>query len=93
MFGTSRTDFVIFVCIFSMQEFLGCTSFGLRHLKKAEKDVNGWYHLLTEDVGRKKHLQMTTRHRQAAKHTGKDCMLYITFLALLFVCHTADALG
>ena len=64
--------YVIYV-YFSMQEFLGCTSFGLRHLKKAEKDVNGWYHLLTEDVGCKKHLQMTTRQRQTKKHTGMNC--------------------
>ena len=54
-----------------MQEFLGCTSFGLRHLKRAEKEVNGWYHLLTEDVGCKKHLQVATRQRRPQTQTGK----------------------
>ena len=57
---------------FSMQEFLGCTSFGLRHLKRAEKTVNGWYHLLAEEVGCKKHLQVATKQRPVTSQPGKD---------------------
>lgn len=34
---------------------MGCTSFGIRHLKHADCGVFGWYHLLTEEVGQKKH--------------------------------------
>ncbi|XP_045191341.2 uncharacterized protein LOC123548240 [Mercenaria mercenaria] len=45
-----------------VNEFLGCMSFGIRHLTNPKKEVNGWYYLLTEDVGRKKHLQVS--HRQ-----------------------------
>ena len=59
-------------CNFSMQEFLGCTSFGLRHLKRAEKTVNGWYHLLAEEVGCKKHLQVATKQRPVTSQPGKD---------------------
>ncbi|CAL1540455.1 unnamed protein product, partial [Lymnaea stagnalis] len=40
-------------------EFLGCMSFGVQSL--LQKDLDGWYHLLTEDVGRKKHLQAHTK--------------------------------
>ncbi|GFO45578.1 regulator of G-protein signaling 3 [Plakobranchus ocellatus] len=43
----------------SASEFLGCMSFGVQHLLK--KDLNGWYYLLTEEVGRKKHLQAHSR--------------------------------
>ncbi|XP_055896512.1 uncharacterized protein LOC106061993 isoform X2 [Biomphalaria glabrata] len=40
-------------------EFLGCMSFGVQSL--LEKDLDGWYYLLTEEVGRKKHLQAHTK--------------------------------
>ncbi|RUS74181.1 hypothetical protein EGW08_018049, partial [Elysia chlorotica] len=43
----------------SASEFLGCMSFGVQHLMR--KDLNGWYYLLTEEVGRKKHLQARPR--------------------------------
>ena len=54
-----------------MQEFLGCTSFGLRHLKRAEKEVNGWYHLLAEEVGCKKHLHVATKKRPEIRQLGE----------------------
>ncbi|WAR22916.1 RGS3-like protein [Mya arenaria] len=38
-------------------------SFGLRHLQSGERPVSGWYHLLTEDVGCKKHLKFTPTDR------------------------------
>ena len=50
-------------------EFMGCMSFGMKHLlssNNANKGVGavggitGWYHLLTEKVGRHKHLQAAT---------------------------------
>ncbi|XP_052222379.1 uncharacterized protein LOC127838592 isoform X1 [Dreissena polymorpha] len=46
----------------SLNEFLGCMSFGIRHLTNPKKEVNSWYYLLTEDIGRKKHLQVSA-HR------------------------------
>ncbi|KAL3872430.1 hypothetical protein ACJMK2_040357 [Sinanodonta woodiana] len=44
-------------------EFLGCTSFGIASVMKQRKDVNGWYYLLTEEFGRKKHLQITRKDK------------------------------
>ncbi|XP_052775854.1 uncharacterized protein LOC128213836 [Mya arenaria] len=44
-------------------ETFGCMSFGLRHLQSGERPVSGWYHLLTEDVGCKKHLMVAPRDR------------------------------
>nr|XP_022327199.1 uncharacterized protein LOC111126682 isoform X2 [Crassostrea virginica] len=44
-------------------EFLGCTSFGIRHLINPRKDTDGWYYLLTEEVGRKKHLKVSSKNQ------------------------------
>ncbi|TWW66669.1 Regulator of G-protein signaling 3, partial [Takifugu flavidus] len=40
---------------------LGCMSFGVRSL--LDKEVEGWYYLLSEELGRKKHLKVPTRSR------------------------------
>ncbi|XP_042193240.1 regulator of G-protein signaling 3a isoform X1 [Callorhinchus milii] len=42
-------------------ELLGCMSFGVRSLLGLDKDINGWYYLLGEDLGRTKHLKVATR--------------------------------
>ena len=42
---------------FRTSEFLGCMSFGVRHVMKKVKTVNGYYYLLQEDIGRRKHLK------------------------------------
>lgn len=47
----------------SMCEFLGSMSFGIRHLLNPKKDVTGWYYMLTEEIGRKKHLQVSSKPR------------------------------
>ncbi|XP_048777843.2 uncharacterized protein LOC125681698 isoform X1 [Ostrea edulis] len=44
-------------------EFLGCTSFGICHLINPRKDTDGWYYLLTEEVGRKKHLKVSSKNQ------------------------------
>ncbi|KAK3593739.1 hypothetical protein CHS0354_013636 [Potamilus streckersoni] len=44
-------------------EFVGCTSFGIARIKKTMTAVKGWYYLLNETVGRKKHLQITKRDK------------------------------
>ncbi|KAL3872126.1 hypothetical protein ACJMK2_040078 [Sinanodonta woodiana] len=44
-----------------LNEFLGCTSFGIARLRKILTAVKGWYYLLNETMGRKKHLQITKR--------------------------------
>ncbi|CAD5115496.1 DgyrCDS4464 [Dimorphilus gyrociliatus] len=38
-------------------EFLGCMSFGLEHIVKKNQNIQNWYHLLAEDVGKRKHLK------------------------------------
>ncbi|KAK6196036.1 hypothetical protein SNE40_001339 [Patella caerulea] len=50
-----------------LSEFLGCMSFGVKHLMNPKKEVNGWYYLLTEEIGRKKHLQITKTQKPALK--------------------------
>lgn len=42
-------------------EFLGCMSFGINHIQKSRRTVNGWYYLLTEEVGRRKHLRVVDK--------------------------------
>ncbi|CAK6972677.1 regulator of G-protein signaling 3a isoform X1 [Scomber scombrus] len=41
---------------------LGCMSFGVRSLMDPAKEVQGWYYLLGEKLGRKKHLKVPTSH-------------------------------
>ena len=36
-------------------------SFGVRSLLAGKKAVNGWYYLLTEDVGKRKHLLVSDK--------------------------------
>ncbi|XP_064616351.1 uncharacterized protein LOC135480446 [Liolophura sinensis] len=48
----------------SLSEFLGCMSFGVRHLLNPKKETTGWYYLLTEEIGRKKHLQVSKKKQQ-----------------------------
>ena len=40
-------------------------SFGVRHLHTGDRPINGWYHLLTEDIGIKKHRKVTVKERPA----------------------------
>lgn len=40
-------------------------SFGIHHLHSGNRPVSGWYHLLTEDVGCKKHRKVTIKERPA----------------------------
>ncbi|XP_078281926.1 regulator of G-protein signaling 3-like isoform X7 [Rhinoraja longicauda] len=42
-------------------ELLGCMSFGVKSLIELEKEINGWYYLLGEDLGRTKHLKVAAR--------------------------------
>ncbi|KAK3593735.1 hypothetical protein CHS0354_013632 [Potamilus streckersoni] len=51
----------------SSNQFLGCMSFGVRHLKNPKKDSSGWYYLLTEDIGKRKHLQVSSRQKPQLK--------------------------
>ncbi|KAK5900856.1 hypothetical protein CgunFtcFv8_025779 [Champsocephalus gunnari] len=41
---------------------LGCMSFGVRSLMDPGKEFQGWYFLLGEELGRKKHLKVPTQH-------------------------------
>ncbi|XP_074218133.1 regulator of G-protein signaling 3 isoform X3 [Camelus bactrianus] len=40
---------------------IGCMSFGLKSLLTPDKEINGWYYLLGEDLGRTKHLKVARR--------------------------------
>lgn len=42
-------------------EFLGCMSFGIQHINSQKRVINGWYYLLNEEVGRSKHLQVSSK--------------------------------
>ncbi|XP_045190793.2 uncharacterized protein LOC123547608 [Mercenaria mercenaria] len=48
---------------FGIHVSLGCTSFGIRNLQEGNREVSGWYHLLTDSVGRNKHLRVTIKDR------------------------------
>lgn len=52
----------------SSSEFLGCTSFGVRNLMTSE--IGGWFRLLPENVGRKKHFAV--RHRRRTEPSALD---------------------
>ncbi|ELU07403.1 hypothetical protein CAPTEDRAFT_223263 [Capitella teleta] len=40
-------------------EFLGCMSFGLLAIQSQRKSVQGWYYLLSGEIGKRKHLQVS----------------------------------
>ncbi|VFV41428.1 regulator of g-protein signaling 3 [Lynx pardinus] len=41
--------------------FIGCMSFGVKSLLTPDKEINGWYYLLGEHLGRTKHLKVARR--------------------------------
>ncbi|XP_054469046.1 regulator of G-protein signaling 3-like [Anoplopoma fimbria] len=45
-----------------MSDLMGCMSFGVRSLMDPDKEVQGWYYLLGEELGRKKHLKVPTQN-------------------------------
>ncbi|XP_051269140.1 regulator of G-protein signaling 3a isoform X1 [Dicentrarchus labrax] len=47
-----------------MSALLGCMSFGVCSLMDPDKEVEGWYYLLGEELGRKKHLKVPTKLNQ-----------------------------
>ncbi|KAA8584546.1 hypothetical protein FQN60_008331 [Etheostoma spectabile] len=51
-----------------MSALLGCMSFGVRSLM--DKEVQGWYYLLEEELGRKKHLKVPTQHKHPSTEGG-----------------------
>lgn len=57
-------------------EFLGCTSFGICHLINPRKDTDGWYYLLTEEVGRKKHLKVSSKNQPKLQVRSKSLLKY-----------------
>uniref|UniRef100_T1J7Q8 Uncharacterized protein n=1 Tax=Strigamia maritima TaxID=126957 RepID=T1J7Q8_STRMM len=67
-------------------EFLGCMSFGITHVIK--KQVNGWYRLLIENVGERKHfasskkdlpIAMTTAVQEDVRNDVKNFHSYNSF--------------
>ena len=62
---------VLFSLNFSRSEFLGCMSFGIHHLKKSSKVIDGWYYLLTDDIGRRKHLQVGNKEKRRPQTSAK----------------------
>ena len=39
-------------------EFVGCMSFGIENIAVRNSTVNGWYYLLEENIGERKHMQV-----------------------------------
>ena len=39
-------------------ELIGCTSFGVRNIVEKRNTVNGWYYLLDDSIGERKHVQV-----------------------------------
>lgn len=50
-------------------------TFGVKHLISRKKQVNGWYYLLPEEIGRRKHLQVAPR-RPLVKDRGKHLLIF-----------------
>lgn len=67
--------------LFDSSEFLGCTSFGIRHLINPRKDTDGWYYLLTEEVGRKKHLKVSSKNQPKLQVRSKS-LFFICYLLI-----------
>ncbi|XP_059895067.1 regulator of G-protein signaling 3-like [Gadus macrocephalus] len=45
-------------------QLLGCMSFGVRSIMAQDKEVKGWYFLLSEGLGRSKHLEVPPHHHR-----------------------------
>ncbi|KAM9519351.1 regulator of G-protein signaling 3-like [Salvelinus alpinus] len=43
---------------------LGCMSFGMRSVMDPQKEVRGWYDLLGEELGKTKHLRVSSHPQQ-----------------------------
>ena len=77
--------YLTFVCSFSScGEFLGCMSFGIKHLmsrkKSGKESTEGkegkekWYYLLSENIGHRKHLESNTTATTATSQSDSDVM-------------------
>ncbi|XP_077987050.1 regulator of G-protein signaling 3-like [Glandiceps talaboti] len=55
-------------------DIMGCMSFGVKHLLQETKIIDGWYYLLNEELGIKKHLAAPSKkkkcHSDGRKHKG-----------------------
>lgn len=43
------------------------------------QDITGWYYLLTEEIGRKKHLQVSSKQRSLQVKRKSHTCLYTTY--------------
>ncbi|XP_060927886.1 regulator of G-protein signaling 3a isoform X2 [Limanda limanda] len=57
-----------------MSALLGCLSFGVRSLMDRDEEVQGWYYLLGEELGRKKHLK-SAAHLHMMQHLSFNAVL------------------
>ncbi|XP_049435747.1 regulator of G-protein signaling 3-like [Epinephelus fuscoguttatus] len=46
------------------RQLIGCMSFGIRSLISLSKTVTGWFYLLEEELGRSKHLRVTSQRNK-----------------------------
>lgn len=53
-----------------LNDHLGCMSFGILHLIKPNKRLEGWYHLLNEKTGPKKHLLVAGKQTPIMQRRG-----------------------
>ena len=48
----------------SHSHLVGCMSFGVRHLMKHRKTIDGWYYLMDQQLGMRKHLRVNPSYGQ-----------------------------
>ncbi len=58
-------------------EFLGCMSFGVKHLLTRRREVRGWYHLLSQGAGTRKHLQVNNMAAPAQPSSSGEAICEI----------------
>uniref|UniRef100_A0A8C8GEN9 C2 domain-containing protein n=1 Tax=Oncorhynchus tshawytscha TaxID=74940 RepID=A0A8C8GEN9_ONCTS len=59
-------------------ELLGCMSFGVRSLMDPVKEVKGWYYLLGEELGKTKHLRVSSHSQLLQQHSTASALTTFT---------------
>ncbi|XP_006825374.2 uncharacterized protein LOC100373148 [Saccoglossus kowalevskii] len=55
----------------TLNDLMGCMSFGAKHLIKGTKLIDGWYYLLNQELGVKKHLGVPYKRPKLSKEVKK----------------------
>ncbi|MEQ2314011.1 hypothetical protein AMECASPLE_007699 [Ameca splendens] len=74
-----------------MSVLLGCMSFGLRSLMDADKGVQGWYYLLGEELGRRKHLKVPAERNHHNTVVVDGCVGLCACVGVKLLCASPKA--